>query len=69
MPAQGLLDDAVGVDGPDEGFRSGIVLLQIAPGRRLEIDERAQGAPLLPSSGERGEEGFDGIYPGRRRSG
>jgi hypothetical protein len=49
-PAGDLAEDEFGIGGPDEGFGRGVVVLEIAVDRGLEID--AQPAPA-----ERREDG------------
>ena len=61
-----LLDNAIGVGGPDKGSGFAIVLAKVAVDRRLEIDERTEDATPQAAAGERGEKGFDRIGPGTR---
>lgn len=43
IPSVELLDDAVGVGGPDEGFVAYVVLDEVAVDCSLEVDQRAEG--------------------------
>ena len=63
MPSIDLLDDVVGIGGPDEGFGFLVVLTEVAVDRGLQVDQRAKDAALQPPAGERGEEGLDRIGP------
>jgi hypothetical protein len=58
IPSIDLLDDVVGVGGPDEGLGFAVVLAEVAVDRRLQVDQRVEGAALQPPAGERGEEGL-----------
>jgi len=64
MPSVHLLDDAVGIGGPDEGFGFSIVLAEIAVDRGVQVDERVEGAALQAPAGERGDESLDRIGSG-----
>ena len=64
MPSIDLLDDAVGIGGPDEGFGFAVVFAEVAVDRGLQVDQRAKDAALQPPAGERGKEGLDRIGPG-----
>ena len=64
MPAIDLLDDAVGIGGPDKGFGFAVVFAEVAVDRGLQVDQRAKDAALQSPAGERGKEGLDRIGPG-----
>ena len=64
MPAIDLLDDAVGIGGPDEGFRFSVVLAEVAVDRGLQVNKRVEHTALQAPAGKRGEEGLDRIGPG-----
>ena len=64
MPSIDILDDVVGIGGPDEGFGFAVVLAEVSVDRGLEVDQRAKGATLQSLAGERGKEGLDRIGPG-----
>ena len=63
-PAGDLAEDGAGIGGPDEGLGLGIVVLDEAVDRGLEVDDRAEHATLEPAAGEPGEEGLDRVQPG-----
>ena len=63
MPASDGLDDFVGISGPCEGFRFGVVFDDEAIDCRLLVDDRQEGAALQSPFGELGEEALDGIEP------
>ena len=42
IPAIDLFDDAVGIDDPDKGFGSVVVLAELAVDRGLEVDARTE---------------------------
>ena len=46
MPTIDLLDDAVGIGGPNKGFEFAVVLAEIAVDRGLQVDERTENAAL-----------------------
>ena len=52
MPTIDLLDDAVGIGGPNKGFGFAVVLAEIAVDRGLQVDERAEDAALQSPAGE-----------------
>jgi len=56
-PTVDLAEDDVGIGGPDEGFGLGVVLLDVAVDRGLEVDDRVEHAPFQAAPGESGEEG------------
>ena len=51
MPSIDLLDDAVGIGSPDEGFGFAVVFAEVAVDRGLQIDERAKDAALQSPAG------------------
>ena len=61
-----LLDDTIGVGGPDKGFGFAVVLAEVSVDCGLQVDQRAKDAALQPPAGERGKEGFDGIGRGTK---
>src|SRR6188472_1103819 len=63
MPADDLLDDAVGIGGPKEGLGPLIVLVEIAVDGGLEVDQGVEGTAPQAASSKGGEEGFHGIGP------
>ena len=65
-PTVDLAEDDVGIGGPDEGFGLGVVLLDVAIDRGLEVDDRVEHAPFQAASGESGEEGLDRVEPRAR---
>ena len=58
-------EDAFGISGPAERLGVFVVLGDVAVDGGLQVDERAEGPPLEPPPGERPEEAFDGVEPGR----
>src|SRR5215211_7704365 len=64
--APDLLNDAVRIRGPDEGFGTFVGLGQKAVYGRLEVDDPAEGAALQPLAGQFGKEALDPVQPGRR---
>ena len=50
----------------DEGFRVGIVVLQVFHNGALELDDALKGAAADAISGDLGEEALDHVKPGRR---
>src|SRR5215469_14665759 len=66
MPSSYLLDDTVGIGGPDEGFGFAFVLAEEAVDRRLQVDQRMEDAALQSPASERGKEALDRIGPGTR---
>ena len=64
MPASDGGDDFVGVGGPGEGFRVGVVLGEEAVDGGLEVDDGAEDAALQPPLCELGEEALDCVEPG-----
>ena len=57
-------EDVPGRLGPGEGARVVVVFGNVAADGCLEVDDRAEVAPLQPP-GQSREEAFDGIDPGR----
>ena len=57
MPPIDLLDDAVGIGGPDEGLGFAIVFVEVAVDGGLQVDQRAEDAALQSPAGERGKKG------------
>ena len=68
VPAPDLLDDGVGVGGPDEGLGP-VVLGEVAVDRGLEVDQGTEGAALQAPPGQGGEEGLDRVRPRARGRG
>src|SRR5690348_5913272 len=64
MPSIDLLDDTVGIGGPDKGFGFAVVFAEVSVDRGLQVDQRAKDAALQSPAGERGKEGLDRIGPG-----
>ncbi len=64
FPPDDFFDDAVGVGGPDEGFRGFIVGLDVAVDGLAQLGDGAEDAALEAMSGELGEEGLDRVEPG-----
>ena len=64
MPSIHLLDVAVGIGGPREGFGFAVVFAEVAVDRGLQVDERVKDAALQSLAGEGGKEGLDRIGPG-----
>lgn len=63
VPSAGLLDDALGIGGPDEGLGGLVVLLEVAVDGRLQGDDGVEDATPEPPAGEGGEERLDGVEP------
>ena len=63
MPAPDGGDDLIEVGGPDEGLGLGVVLIEEAIDRNLQIEDRTEHAALQSPFGERGEEPLDGVEP------
>ena len=61
MPTIDLLDDVVGIGGPNKGFGFAVVLAEIAVDRGLQIDQRAKDAALQSPAGEGSKEGLHRI--------
>ena len=66
VPASDGGDDFVWVLGPAEGARVVVGVGNIAVDGLLERDQRMEHATLKSLPGQLGEEGFDGVHPGRR---
>ena len=66
VPASDSGDDFVWVCGPSEGFGVVVGLGDEAVYGGLEIGDGSEDATLEASSGEFGEEAFDGVEPRRR---
>ena len=56
-------DDFVGICGPDEGFRVGILLGGEVVDGGLQVDDGVEDAAFEARLGKPGEEAFDGIEP------
>ena len=69
FPAADLLDDGIGVSGPEEGFGIVVGLPQEAVDGGLEIGDSLEHAALESTSGQLGEEALDRIEPGGRGRG
>ena len=54
-PTGDLVEDGVGIGGPDEGFKLGIVILDGALDGSLEVDERAKHAAREPAARKPGD--------------
>ena len=63
MPAPDGGDDPVGIGGPNERPRIGILLGDEAVDGGLEVDQRVECAALEAPPGELGEEALDGVEP------
>ena len=59
-----LFDNAIGIGGPDKGFGFAVMLAEVAVDRRLQVDERMEGAALQSPTGQRGEKAFDRVGQG-----
>jgi len=66
LPSFDSGEDPFGISGPDEGFWIGVRFCDEAVDGRFEIIDGAEHATLEASSGELGEEAFNGIEPRRR---
>ena len=64
MPSIDVLDDTVGIGGPDEGFGFSVVLAEVAVDRGLQVNKRVEHTAFQAPAGKRGEEGLDRIGPG-----
>ena len=69
MPTIDLLDDVVGIGGPNKGFGFAVVLAEIAVDRGLQVDQRMEHTALQASAGQRGKKAFERIGPGARGRG
>ena len=67
MPSFDGGDNFVGICGPEEGFRVGVLLGDEAIDGGLKVDNGVEYAALQPSLGQLGKEAFDGIEPGTGR--
>jgi hypothetical protein len=69
FPAADLLDDGIGVGGPDE--RLGIIVgLRLEPvDGSLEVGDPCKDAALEPASGQLGKKALDRVEPGGRGRG
>jgi hypothetical protein len=63
-----LLDNAIGIGGPDKGLGFAVVLAEVPVDRGLEVDQRVEDAALHAPAGERGEEGLNCV-DGRQSGG
>ena len=69
LPSFDSGEDAFWISGPDNGSWVGVCFRNEAVDGRFEIIDGAEHAALEASSGELGEEAFDGIEPRRRSRG
>ena len=67
FPAPDLLDDGVGIGGPDEGLRVLVILVEETIDSGLKVDDAREDAALEPPLRQRGEEALDGVDPRGRR--
>ena len=66
MPASEGCDDFVGIGGPLEGLRVGVVIVEESVDRGLEVGDGPEDAALETALGQDGEKSLDGIEPGGR---
>lgn len=62
-PAPDGGDDPIGIGGPGEGFRVGVLLGHKAVDGSLEVDQRVEGAAFQAPAGKLGEEALDRVQP------
>ena len=64
VPAPDGGDDLVGIGGPLEGLRVGVVVIEKAVDGGLKVGDGTEDAALETALGEDGEEALDGVEPG-----
>ena len=69
FPAAELLDDGIGVSGPEERLGIVVGLPQEAVDSGLKIGDALEHAAFEPTAGQLGEEALDRIEPGGRGRG
>ncbi len=69
MPSSDCGDYFIGIGGPGEGLRFGIVFENEAIDGGLQVDHGHEDAALQAALGELGEEALDGVEPGSRSRG